>query len=284
MARHAPVPPPYRAALVAALTARGNILSETPDARWARLVWTCGVAADGDPRQAVPVAAAVELFMVALDLLDDAEDGEETLVGAALGPARALNVSTGLLLLAQRGLLSTGGAFAVDLLLDAGLQACGGQDADLMPRPARDVGVEEALGITAGKSAPLTAAACRLGALAAGGDVATQERYARFGSYLGMVAQLTNDIAALHSGDSRKKTDVALCRPTVPLVYAAACANAVNATTNLDDVRDALWTDGPVHLTWAVAETYRRYALDLIPALTSTPTGRIALAGLLPRL
>ena len=280
MAHRAPVPPAYRTALIAALTAPGNILSETPDARWARLVWTCCAAAGGDPRRAVPVAAAVELFMVALDLLDDAEDGEETLVGATLGPARALNVSTGLLLLVQRELLSIGDGAAA-ILLDAGLQACGGQDADLIPRPAGDVGVEEALEITAGKSAPLTAAACRLGALVAG---ATQERYARFGGYLGVVAQLANDIAALHLGDSREKTDVALRRPTVPLVYAAQCTNAGNTTTDRADIRAALWTDGPVHLTWTVAETYRRHALDLISTLTSAPTGRAALAGLLPRL
>jgi len=30
-----------------------------------------------------------------------------------------------------------------------------------------------------------------------------------------------------------------------------------------------------------VAETYRRYALDLIPRLAATPAGRDALAGLL---
>lgn len=56
--RATPVTVAYRTALIAALRFPGNILSEVPDARWARLVWTCCAAAAGDAGPALRVGAA----------------------------------------------------------------------------------------------------------------------------------------------------------------------------------------------------------------------------------
>ncbi len=53
------------------------------------------------------VAIAVECFVCATDLLDDVTDGDQTTTLVALGPARALNVSTALLSLAHQAILST---------------------------------------------------------------------------------------------------------------------------------------------------------------------------------
>ncbi len=273
-----PTTPTYRAALIAALRFPGNILSEAPDARWARLVWTCGAAAGGDEGPVVRVAAAVELFMVALDALDDAEDGEETALQVELGAACALNVSTGLLFLAQRGLLDAGGGAApANLLLDAGLRACAGQHADLTGA-AEHIGLDDALAVTAGKSASLVAAICQLGAACAGVSVPAQDLFARFGWYLGMAAQLVNDLKGLQP-DAVGKTDIARGRPTLPLAHAAQLAPMAEVEA---DVRAAVWADGPAQLTWAVAETYRGRALALIPRLTGDHAAGAALAALLP--
>jgi len=121
----ASIPPTYREALTCALAFPDNILSAEPGGRWARLAWTCCLAAAGQEKHVVPVAVAVELFMVALDMLDDEEDGEETPVRTALGAARALNVSTGLLFLAQQGLLDAAGPSAATILLTAGVTCAG---------------------------------------------------------------------------------------------------------------------------------------------------------------
>lgn len=276
----APLTPAYAAALAAALALPGNVLSAMPDMRWARLVWTCCTAAGGRREHAVPVAAAVEIFMVALDVLDDAEDGEETPLHATLGAAQTLNVSTGLLLLTQKGLLRVaGGAAAAGILLDAGLRACSGQHADLTLTPAAGCGPNDALSVTAGKSASLTAAICQLGALCADAPGSMQETYARFGWHLGMAAQLANDLAAIRPGAT--STDVALGRPTLPLTCAARATPSTERYAPDDHARAALWTGGPAYLTWAVAETYRRRALDLIPQLTGDHANRSALTALL---
>jgi heptaprenyl diphosphate synthase len=219
--------------------------------------------------------------MVALDVLDDEEDNEHTQLKAKLGSARSLNVSTGLLLLAQECLLdSPRGAKSARMLLDAGLRACSGQDADLATIGPPPGGLDGALAITARKSASLTAVVCRLGALSAGADEATQELYARFGWLLGMGAQLSNDLAALHT-DVTGKTDITLRRPTLPLSY-AALQGSIGDKSSEADARAALWAGGAVHLTWVIAEAYRRHALRLILQLTDDPGRRDELAGLIP--
>ncbi len=266
--------PAYGATVTAALTLPGNILADDPDARWAGIVLMCCTAAGGCWEDAVPIAAVVELFMVALDLLDDAEDCEENAVQASLGQARALNVSTGLLFLAHQGLLDAAGHPALHILLAAGLQACGGQDADLMtPTTDRPPALNAAMDISAGKSASLVAAICRLGALCAGADETVQDLYARFGWHIGLVKQLANDIAGVRPG-TVGKTDRALRRPTLPLTYAALYPSVASPSPDLPD-------GGPAYLTWAVADAYRRRALALIPQMTAGDDARAGLATLL---
>lgn len=260
----------YRATLELALHLPGHILSASPRATWAHLIGVSCIAAGGSSDDAVPFAAAAELFMLALDILDDVEDGEASPALTALGQARALNVSTGLLFLAQRGLGHGANPSAMDILLTAGLRACGGQDADLAP-PSQAIALDDTLAVTAEKSASLAAALCRLGALAAGSSPARQDLFARFGWHLGLIRQLHNDIAALHPALTGK-TDIALHRPTLPLTCAALLRSAYG---------DTCATSVAMHLAWAIAETYRCHAMDLLPLMTTDPKSQALLARLL---
>lgn len=277
--RAAPGGASYSASLAAALRLPGNILSDAPDARWARLVEACCIAAGGSESQARRVAAAVEIFMVALDILDDAEDGEQTALEGEMGAACALNVSTGLLFLAQCALLdASGGASLSHLLLDAGLRACGGQHADLIGARAQLIDLGDALAVTAGKSGSLVAATCQLGAACAGADTKAQDLFARFGHYVGMLGQLINDLKALEPG-ATGKTDIALGRPTLPLVHAALLARRGEVGA---DIQATVWARGPAQLTWAVAEVYRARARAIIPYLTGDRAAGAGLEALLP--
>lgn len=271
----------YQAALVTALALPGNILADTPDGRWACIVQTCCVTAGGRREDAIPAAAAAELFMVALDVLDDEEDGEATLLRTTLGAARALNVSTGLLLLAHRALLAApGGAILLGIVLDAGLHACAGQHADLAPVAEHGGDPTSALSVAKGKSASLVAALCQVGAACAEADVGTQSLYACFGASLGMTLQLRNDIAAARPG-ATEKTDIALGRPTLPL--AAASRMDVAGAGDEGGLRAALQTGEPALLTWTISELYHRHASDLVPVLSADPDDRAALERLLQR-
>ncbi len=276
LVRTAPFRPAYSAVVMAALSLPGAVLSDASGARWAHIVFTCCSAVGGRWQEAVPLAAAVELFMTALDLLDDIEDGEKNEVQRCLGPARALNASTGLLFLAHRGVLDALGSAALRILLDAGLQASGGQDADLtMSGAGRSMNLDASVQTSADKSAALVAAICRLGALSAGADDDVQGLYARFGWHLGLVKQLANDIAGSHQS-AAGKTDRALGRPTLPLTYATLYAPAPEPEAAPDRT-----TGEALYLTWAVADAYRRRALALVPDLTLDGEARTTLSALL---
>jgi geranylgeranyl pyrophosphate synthase len=220
--------------------------------------------------------------MVALDVLDDIEDNEPSLLCSKYGTACTLNISTGLLLLAQQVLLQTPYNTSIaPILLNAGMRAASGQHEDLLGISDQCHAFDAVLAITARKSASLVAALCQIGALCAGANTALQQHYAQFGWYIGMVAQLINDIIAVAPG-TIDKTDIVLGRPTLPLISAVRY-NSV-AYVDVTAVRSMLWSAGPVHLTWTVAETYRRQACALIPLLTDDLANQTSLAALLPTL
>src|SRR5205823_14343293 len=79
-----------------------------PDGSWALLTMLVArhIDPDIDLLCVSSVAIAVECFVCALDLLDDVEDEDEVPSIQALGVARALNVATALLMLAQQAILS----------------------------------------------------------------------------------------------------------------------------------------------------------------------------------
>lgn len=280
-ALHAPsLTSAYREDLLAALTSPGRILSASASATWARTVMTCCTAVGGKWEVAVPVAAGIELFMLALDLLDDEEDGETNPVRLQLGSGRALNVSTGLLLLAHRMLLGARcGTSALKTLLDHGLRACSGQQADIAYGADHFMSLDDAVDVAERKSGSLAAAACQAGAACAGANCFLQSRYAEFGTCLGMVAQLRNDLEAVTS-DVEDNTDIALGRPTLPLVHAGHLS--LSGKTMDSHLAPAVMGRGPVQLTWAVAESYRRRALAMIPRLAATSADQAELQRLVP--
>jgi len=276
--RDAPVDNAYRTALVAALGQRGNILSQEPDFRWALPVTVCCVAAGSAEEQAVPGAAAMEVLMVALDVLDDLEDGEANPLALEFGLPAALNACTGLLLLGQLILLQAdAGADLARIWCGSGLCAVTGQHQDLTRCAGEGVGYRDATEITAAKSGSLLSCACRLGAAAARASEEMQFRYAQFGRLLGVTMQLANDVkAVVHGGQD--KTDFALRRPVLSMVYTVESARLDSADPS---GAPESWGAGSAEFVWAVADTCRRQALRLIPDLAADESSRQALGGLL---
>ena len=189
------------------------------------------------------VAVAVECFICALDLLDDAEDGDLTSLGERIGIPRMLNVSTTLLMLAQKALLSPSTQRIapettlrlLNTLQEAALTATGGQHRDLLAeqRPIQDFSQEICIEIAAAKAGALMRLVCLLGALCAGASDDLCALWAKLGELLGIAHQLDNDChdvsaylyadAAAPSSDEKQhvKTDVQRGKKTLPIVLAA---------------------------------------------------------------
>ena len=200
---------------------------------------------DIDLTLASSVAIAVECYVCSLDILDDVEDDDETIIVQSLGRARALNVSTALLALSLQAIVSlreqrvapTLIVRLLETLRASMLDAVTGQHRDLLSeqRSARDLTSEECIDIAAGKAGSIMQVACLLGAICAEARKRTLQQFAALGTALGIAHQLDNDAHDLYhllqresSRDTASETarasvksDLMRGKKTLPVVLAA---------------------------------------------------------------
>lgn len=163
-------------------------------------------------------AAAVELMILASDMLDDLEDGDAPAKPwMQAPPAHALHVATALLTLAQHALVESapdrrlGGELAWMMNRQL-LQSADGQMLDLM-NGIRDEA--SYLAMVRQKSASLFVLACMAGVMAAGRP--WNDKVAEYAAELGMAAQIKNDIKDLLRWD--EKSDFLQRKASLPLFY-----------------------------------------------------------------
>jgi len=256
------------------------------------------ISPDIDPICASSVAAAVECFVCALDLLDDVMDGDQTTTLQALGVARTLNVSIVLLTLAQQAILSLSQQNAAPTLIlrllealqESALVATTGQHRDILAeqKPAQDFTREECVEIAAAKAGSITRLACRLGALCAGADDIRCEEFSELGELLGIAHQLDNDshdlyyllygdtsaVASIEAGTATRnvKTDLARGKKTLPIVLAAKQdATLQQASLSADEEKERYLhaLHEGITATWGICLLYReraRESLQMIEA------------------
>jgi geranylgeranyl diphosphate synthase type I len=198
-------------------------------------------AVGGDPRQALPAAAAVELVHSFSLIHDDVADGDETRRGRAtvwkrwgIGPA--INAGDGMLTLSNLALLrlaEEGVAPALALqccrvLNEACLTLCEGQDLDLSFEGRLDVTRQAYLDMIARKTAVLYSAPARLGALVGGAPSERVETYGRFGQELGLAFQIRDDILGIWGdpGELGKPVggDLRRNKRSLPVIYGLEAA------------------------------------------------------------
>lgn len=240
------------------------------------------------------VAVATECFACALDLLDDVEDEDQTLVVQELGVARVLNVSTTLLTLAQQAILSLSLQSIkpaqivrlLDAMREATLVATSGQHRDLLAEKRRvgDLTREECIEIAAAKAGAIMRLACLLGAICASATKAQQSQIAEIGELLGIAHQLDNDAHDLYyllesigtsmdlSADKNVKTDLARGKKTLPVVLAASMSRDLQDSSVLSDgeiqAHENTLREGIV-TTWGISLLYRERANDRLRAISS---------------
>lgn len=267
------------------------------------------VSPDIDPLIASSVAIAVECYVCALDLLDDIEDEDQTLVVRELGAARVLNVSTTLLMLTQRAILSlsqqgiapTHILRLLDTLQESVLVATVGQHRDLLAeqQSAQDFTSEECIEIAKAKAGSIMRLACRMGALCANANDVVCEQFSELGELLGIAHQLDNDCHDLYyllqaedsaivsdrrGAPTSVKTDLVRGKKTLPIVLAA------KRDTSLQDLSELSDEDKKEHLralregiiaTWGTCLLYRERARDRLREIETekpiTPALRLLL-------
>lgn len=206
-----------------------------------QLVLLACQAAGGDPQQALPLAAGVQLLHDFTLIHDDIEDNSDLRRGrptlwSLWGLAQGINAGDGMFVIAH---------LAIHRLADVGvpaqrtlavlrrfdeiiLQVCEGQYLDLSYEGDLGITPEDYLAMIGRKTAALIAGACELGALVAGAPPTTVETLAAFGRRMGLAFQIEDDLLGIWGAPEVTgkplAADLYRRKVSLPVVHALATA------------------------------------------------------------
>jgi geranylgeranyl diphosphate synthase type I len=196
---------------------------------WFLLPVLCSQAAGGDPQFAEDLAAAWALLYTSAHILDKIEDEEAYSWIEAAGKGSSINVATGLIISAF-GMLNSAhcttlmGETAAEIKVDFQqtiLQMCGGQHRDLT---SIEPSLDECWIIAENKSGCFFSLPCRTGARLATDDESIIKCYSDFGRHLGMMIQISDDVAGIWNVEANKSDLASRDKWTLPIAYAMEVA------------------------------------------------------------
>ena len=198
-------------------------------------------AVGGNPSQAMPAAAAVELihnFSLIHDDIQDASDERHhrPTVWKVWGQPQAINAGDAMFTLAylallrlkEKGIDSRKVSNCARMLTLACLELCEGQYLDIEYEGRLDVAVSDYLDMAAKKTAALLAAAAYLGGYLGSGDNNLADLFHSFGKELGIAFQICDDILGIWGTPQitgKSASDIAKKKKTLPVVYALQSAD-----------------------------------------------------------
>jgi geranylgeranyl diphosphate synthase type I len=164
-------------------------------------------AAGGNPRSALPAAAAIELIHNFSLIHDDIQDNSELRRGRPTvwklwGVPQAINAGDAMFTLALRSVLDVDLPSATVLrcaqtLQDACLALTKGQYLDISYEHRVDLTLDDYWPMISGKTAALLAAAAEIGAVCASAEDRICQAYRQFGEALGLAFQAQDDLLGI---------------------------------------------------------------------------------------
>ena len=167
-------------------------------------------AVGGDPEQAIPAAASIEILHNFSLVHDDIEDGDEVrrhrrTVWKLWGVPQAINAGDGMFALsflsmtrlAERGVDPAIVVSALDRFSCTCVKLTEGQYLDISFEERLTVSVDEYIQMIGGKTAALLAASLSIGALVGGASDTVGDALYRFGHNIGLAFQIRDDILGI---------------------------------------------------------------------------------------
>lgn len=191
----------------------------------------------GDPTQALPAAAAIELLHNFSLIHDDIEDGDEVrhhrpTLWKLWGVPQGINAGDGMFTLAftaiqrltQRGLNSKATLAALDRFTQTCLTLTEGQYLDLSFEQRPVVSLDEYIRMIQCKTAALIGASVAIGARIAGATTMQETDLLQFGQAIGLAFQIQDDILGIWGDPSvtgkSAGNDILRRKKSLPLLYA----------------------------------------------------------------
>src|SRR4051812_4701837 len=269
-------------------------------------------AAGGDPHQALPLAAGLQLFHDFSLIHDDIEDNSDTRRGRPTvwklwGLAQGINTGDGMFVVAHLSLhrLSAAGVpaeVALEVLRrfdQTILTICEGQFLDLSFEGDLRISEADYLDMISRKTAALAAAASGLGAIVGGADAATVQALFDFGQNLGLAFQVQDDVLGIWGDPAATgkpaAADLYRRKLSLPVIHALRTAGESDALARLysqaaisasdaAQLLDILAEAGARGYTEGVATFYHQQALAALAAAQGNTAALADLRALAERL
>ncbi|WP_019850765.1 polyprenyl synthetase family protein [Desulfitobacterium sp. PCE1] len=191
---------------------------------WGSLLFSVGDVFGGRQEIILHGAVAMELYGLAADIFDDIEDQDnDQLPWRTVPAAQAINTANLILFLSFKALAAINEHShyrqAHEIFHTMGITACHGQNQEFLAEEQEVIPLDQYFDTVRKKSGALTAGACKLAAVLAGGDAGLIHDLEKLGQNLGIISQIKNDLQDLFRVET--KSDVRLGKKTLPLVYLA---------------------------------------------------------------
>jgi geranylgeranyl diphosphate synthase type I len=226
-------------------------------------------AVGGDPRQALPLAAGIQLLHDFSLIHDDIEDHSDTRRGRPTvwklwGLAQGINTGDGMFAIAHLALhrLTAVGVHpevALEVLRrfdETILTICEGQYLDLSFEGDLGIGEADYLSMISRKTAALAAASSGLGAIIGGADAATARALFDFGQNLGLAFQVQDDVLGIW-GDPEltgkpAAADIIRRKVSLPIIHALRTADRRDELAQLYGQPE--WREGDIGRVLGILE------------------------------
>jgi octaprenyl-diphosphate synthase len=240
--------------------------------------------------QHISLAAIIEFIHTATLLHDDVVDESDTRRGkqtahAVFGNAASVLVGDFLYSRSFQMMVGIDSMRVMEIMADATNTIAEGEVLQLLNLGDPEISESSYFQVIENKTAKLFEAACRLGAVLAGTDQATEENLATFGNKLGLAFQIADDVMD-YDGDVETMgknvgDDLAEGKPTLPLIHARAATDEAGQAVidravrhgdndNLDKVLTIIRSTGALGTAMDTARLNAKSALQEIAGLVDS--------------